>query len=250
MSRSLLHILFVMLCINSFAGQSKFEDAKKAYFEKKYDLAIDLLQSELKNTPNNPSIYFNLGLAYKADKKYPMAIWAFEKTLRLRPNDEEAIQLIDASYIEMDSELSWESNAGTFARNLYSLGSNMWSILAIIFSILAATFILLMRKTQSVTQRKVRLAGAIVCGTFLIISGFIASSTYNFEHQHDYAIVIGEGAPKKKDQDDESDKKKGKKPELQPGMKVKIISWNENGQSKIETPSGQKILVAKGLKRI
>lgn len=244
MRRVLLHSFFLLCSLYGLAGSSSFDAAKKAYFEKDYDQAISLFQKEIKAEPNNPSLYFNLGLAYKASKNFPKAIWAFEKTLKLRPNDSEAIQLIDASYLEMDSELTWQSDSGAFLRNLFSLGSNLWSILAIVCSVLSALFIVRMRQMKSVSGRKIQLSLAIAAGIFLIFCGFIASASYSFEHEHNYAIVTQvEPAP-------DTDKKPSGKTAIQPGMKVKILQWNVNGKTEIETPYGQKISLKDGLARI
>lgn len=221
-----------------------FERAKQAHMEKRFTEAIDILEKEIKTHPNNPDAYFNLGLAYKAEKQFPKAIWSFEKTLKLKPKDSEAIQLIEASYSEMDSNLTWQDDTGTFQRALIALGSNFWAVLAIIFSLMATMGIVLTKRTKKNNQRKWFVGTAV----FSIISLFVcvanAANSYNYENNHNYAIVMNNLEL----QNDKIAKEHVAK-ELRPGTKVKVHNWNKDGSASIQA-FGKTITVKKGLARI
>lgn len=245
---TIVSLLFVVTPVVAGKSESAFEKSKKAYYEKNYAEAITLLEAELKKEPRNPSLYFNIGLAYKGEKKYAKAIWAFEKSLKLNANDTESIQLIEACYQELNSNQTWKSDTGTFQRALFSMGSNFWSLMAIVFSILAALFIIRMQQIKVIQKKKNQLGLAIASCMLLLVSVYIASGTYNYERAHDYAIVIDNNvaafnSENLSDQDTS-------KIELNPGTKVRVIKWSKSGRKAIETPKGQKVYIESGVYRI
>ncbi len=242
---------FVSIClgpVNAASDTSALNKSKQAYFEKRYDDAVAILSKEAEQNPQNPAIFFNLGLSFKALKKYPNAILAFEKALHLKPNDSESIQLIEACYLEMDSGIVWKDNIGTLKRSLFSLGSNFWSVLSIVFSVITALFLLMMGKASNISRKKVRLGFAVACALGLLTSLYVASETYAFEHDHDYAIVLEKDIPVYKSAN--SATAEPSTVSLKPGSKVRILSWNRDHRIEIETSKGQKLFVSSGIERI
>ncbi len=243
-----LIILIAVLGLQSvvFAGnqQNRFDRAEQAHMEKRFKEAISLLEEEAEARPNNPSVFFNLGLAYKAEKKYPQAIWAFEKTLKFQPKDSEAIQLIEACYTEMDSNQSWKDETGTFQRALIAMGSDFWSALAIVFSLLGGICIILAKRTKLNVKRKWYIGTTVFSVITLFVCIANASSSHQYEHSNDYAIVMDEV-----ELSDASITDKKKAQILPPGSKVKVDSWNKNGSATL-TLFGKKVDVITGLRKI
>lgn len=246
---ALISILFVSLQ-PAFGSEidDQIKEAKQAYAKKDFPKSIKIYRDAIASEKNNPSLYFNLGLSYKADKQFAKAIWAFEKTLKLKPNDDEAIQLINACYLELDSSSTWSSSEGTFMRSLFALGSNFWSISAIIFSLICTFFIVRMRRTKVISKKKIQLGLAVVSGVFLLFSAYIASEVSQFEKSHNYAIVVEKKvpaytSPSLKSNDTTSII-------LQPGSKVEIVKWNKTGRSAIKTSEGKQVYVESGVARI
>lgn len=239
-------LIFGLPIAAALAGkeESRFVKAEQAHMEKRFKDAISLWEKEAKARPNNPSVYFNLGLAYKAEKNYPKAIWAFEKTLKFQPKDAEAIQLIEACYNEMDSKQTWKDETGTFQRTLIAMGSDFWSALAILFSLLGGLCIILSKRTKLNVRRK----WYIGTTAFSIITLFVcvanASSSYQYEHSSDYAIVMHEV-----ELQDASISDKKKAQILPPGSKVKVDKWNKDGSASL-TRFGKKVQVQRGLRKI
>lgn len=223
---------------------NRFEAAKKAHLEKRFVDAISFLEQEMETQTNNPSVYFNLGLAYKAEERFPEAIWAFEKTLKLQPKDADAIELIESCYIEMDDSKTWESETGTFQRALIALGSNFWSGLSILLSFTAGIAIILSKRSKSSNKKKWLLGSAF----FSIITLFIclanASSAYEYEHSHNYAIVL-------EDFEISSSSLSEKEPQINvpAGTKVRLLKWNKDGSATVQI-NQQEVKVPKGLARI
>lgn len=237
--------LFGIQCA-AFAGyeMNRFELAKQAHMEKRFTKAIELLEKESKVQPNNAAVFFNLGLSYKAEKQYPKAIWAFEKTLKLSPKDSEAIELIEACYTEMDSKLRWQDETGTFQRALIALGSNFWAFLAFLLSLITAVSIIMAKRTKKNNNRKWYFGTAVFSGVTLFICIANASSSYNYEHNSDYAIAL-----------EEIKIARPNLPEAQtpvkyfPGAKVKVEKWYKDGSASINV-NGKPVKIAKGLARI
>ncbi|GAB5416455.1 MAG: tetratricopeptide repeat protein [Crocinitomicaceae bacterium] len=229
-----------------FAGNKtdRFELAKQAHLEKRFSEAIDLLEKEIKVQPNNAALYFNLGLSYKAEKEYPKAIWAFEKTLKLQPKDSEAIQLIEACYTELDSDMVWRDEAGTFQRTLIALGSNFWSYLAVLFSIIAATGIIMAKRTKKHNHRKWYVGMAVFAVITLFLSVANAYSSHSYENNHDYAIILDNF-----ELSDNSVPSHVMKSKFPAGRKIHVEKWHKDGSASIQA-LGKTVKVQKGLARI
>ena len=245
--RFLLIIITLLGLTNiAFSGYEldRFELARQAHMEKKFTDAIDLLEKEIEVQPNNPSLYFNLGLAYKAEKMYPKAIWAFEKTLKFQPKDSESIQLIETCYTEMDSDLLWKDETGTFQRTLIALGSNFWAFLAISLSLLAAIGIIMTKRTRKNGNRKWYIGTAVFSIITMIVCVSNAASSYNYENNDDFAIVldnveIAEGTISEKVVTSQ----------FKVGSKIKVLKWHKDGSASIQTV-GKTVKITKGLARI
>lgn len=229
-----------------FAGdkQSRFERAEQMHMEKRFKEAIALLEREAKARPHNPSVFFNLGLAYKAEKNYPKAIWAFEKTLKIQPKDSEAIEMIEACYAEMDSDQSWSDETGTFQRALIAMGSDFWSVLAIVFSLLAAICIVLAKRTQLHVKRKWYIGTVAFSIITLVVCIANASSSYQYEHSSNYAIVLNDI-----ELSDNSIPEQKLKTGLKAGSKIAVEKWYKDGSASINA-FGKTVKVKKGLARI
>ncbi len=64
--------------------------------EQKYEEAIADLQTGLQIKPDSPDLWYNLGGAYFTVKNYSKAIEAWEKTLQLKPDHQQARQGVEA----------------------------------------------------------------------------------------------------------------------------------------------------------
>jgi len=64
-------------------GEQKYQDAKDAYNNKEYHEALDAFNKFLVSKPNNVSAWFYKGLILDKIEKYPGALEAYDKALRL-----------------------------------------------------------------------------------------------------------------------------------------------------------------------
>jgi tetratricopeptide (TPR) repeat protein len=90
MRRTALHILLVVACSYAAFAQTapdEFERGSAFYRDGKYDQAALSFESILKQGLASPSLYFNIGNCYYRMGKIAPAIMAYERALRLQPND-------------------------------------------------------------------------------------------------------------------------------------------------------------------
>ena len=76
--------------LRQLAGEA--DAAMKAY---KYDEAIEKLNQLQQISPDNPTIYYHMAIAYSRSKKFDEAEQAVEKALELKPGEEAFIDLKD-----------------------------------------------------------------------------------------------------------------------------------------------------------
>lgn len=81
--------LFAVLYAAQIWAQSAFDKGNELYRQEKYAEAAEVYNNILKNGEESAEVYFNLGNAYyKMDEVAP-AIYNYEKSLLLKPNDKD-----------------------------------------------------------------------------------------------------------------------------------------------------------------
>lgn len=218
-----------------------FKEGVLAFKKKDYNMAVSHFNTEIEKNPNNVSAYFDLGLSYNAQKQYAKAIWAFEKVLKLTPNNAEAIDNIEQNYLELDNGHEWKSQLSHFDRTLYGMSSNVWAFLSVIFSILAAVLIILLRRTSSLSKKRAFLVGTFAMALMMVFSIYTASGAHRYENSHNYAMIT-------KDKIDTFKSAKVTDPEksdhqLEAGLKLKRLEIYKGSVIKVESMDGQAYFV-------
>lgn len=70
-----------------------FQAANAAYFEDRYDRAIDYYEALLQNV-KTPNIYYNLGLAYAHQRQWGNAILNLRRAISLAPSDRQSLDAL------------------------------------------------------------------------------------------------------------------------------------------------------------
>ena len=86
--RGLCLAAILFSCLHIFA-QSAFDEANAAYAEGRYGEAAAMYQSLLDEQPD-AQVYYNLGNTYFKQGELAQSILAYERALRLNPNDKDA----------------------------------------------------------------------------------------------------------------------------------------------------------------
>ena len=127
-------LLFILLCIQTFAEQPLFKEGNKEYTNGNYSVAISLYDSILTKSLESSELYYNLGNSYYKTQDWANAIWHYEKSLKLRRNKKTLqnlkltrLKIIDR--IELIPQLfykKWWNNL----TNIFSV--KIWQILTIL----------------------------------------------------------------------------------------------------------------------
>lgn len=93
MKKSLIISIFILVGITSNAGnfQTDLLFANDAYAKGNYEVAIEKYQEILNADNISTDIYFNLGNCYYKTDNIPNAILNYEKALKLKPDNEDAL---------------------------------------------------------------------------------------------------------------------------------------------------------------
>ncbi len=87
MRRILFTVLFVCLAAASWGEQSQWQQAETYYREGKFSAALSIYEKELKNTPNDPYVYYNIGNCYFKMGSKGLAAANYYRAFKLAPRD-------------------------------------------------------------------------------------------------------------------------------------------------------------------
>lgn len=83
--------LFAITCLLCFANtlwaQSVMEQAEESYRQGKFSVALGLYEEELKNRPNDPFVYYNIGNCYFKMGSKGLAAANYYRAFKLAPRD-------------------------------------------------------------------------------------------------------------------------------------------------------------------
>jgi len=174
---------------------ASFDEGVKAFDEKEYTQAIQKFEEIIAETPNDVAAYYNLGLSQMANENYGEALWAFEKVLKFKPNDTEAKNYSELCFIEVNQGEEWTPIVGDFLGSVYSLTSDLWSVIAISCSVLLCLIIIVFKKIQSISFKRLFFLSGIFLTFFLFASILAAYGAKKYNEDTSYVIVTDKEIP-------------------------------------------------------
>lgn len=217
--------LVVFLCTITFSFYSQdaneiFTQANDAYINKSYDQAIQLYESIHAKELKSPELFLNLGNAYYQKSNFAQAILAYERGLKLSPNDNSILENLEIANDQLDSEIVevppfilarwWRSFCNIFS-------TSVWAILQILLVGLIAFFVgRYFLKPSVVTKRKSLKYAAIVI-PFLLLS-ILAAITKDNSEKDETAVIMRETSLQ-----DGPDDRSGEINKLYPGNTVLLL---------------------------
>lgn len=193
---------FVLLFIFGFSllfevkaqkPEELFTKANSLYNENAFDSALVVYKNIIDQGYSSATLYYNIGNTYYKLRNYPLAIYYYEKSLKLEPNNEdtrhniEIAQLFLTDKIEAVPELfikTWWNNLS----NSFTL--NTWSIitLALIGISLTCIFFYITAKTRGL--KKSMFFSGIIMILLLACSLSISINKNNYISTHNEGIII------------------------------------------------------------
>ena len=170
-----------------------FEQANTAYNAGSYDTALALYNRVIDSELESVSLYFNMGNAYYKMREYPMAIYCYEKALKLDPgNDDVRTNLAIANLAIVDKiepvPQSFIVKGWNALKNC--LSGRMWTLLSIVaFGLLLVSAFLFLR-ARRIGWRKLGFFVGILMLLVLALSVLFAAQQKQAFLTEDQAIIM------------------------------------------------------------
>jgi tetratricopeptide (TPR) repeat protein len=167
--------------------------ANSLYNENAFDSALVVYKDIVEQGYSSSTLYYNIGNTYYKLRNYPLAIYYYEKSLKLDPNNEdtrhniEIAQLFLTDKIEAVPDLfikTWWNNLS----NTFTL--NVWSIITLVLIglLLTCLFFYITAKTRGL-KKSMFFTGLILI-LFTICSFSISVKKYNYISTNNEGIII------------------------------------------------------------
>ena len=167
--------------------------ANSLYNESAFDSALVLYKDIVEQGYSSSTLYYNIGNTYYKLRNYPLAIYYYEKSLKLDPNNDdtkhniEIAQLFLTDKIEAVPELFiktwWNNLSNTFTLNL-------WSIITLILIglLLICLFFYITAKTRGLKKSMFFICLFLL--VFTICSFSISAKKHNYISTNNEGIII------------------------------------------------------------
>lgn len=167
--------------------------ANTLYNESAYDSAAVAYEDIIGMGYSSAALYYNLGNTYYKLRNYPLAIYYYEKSLKLDPNNEDTKHNIGIANAFISDKI--EAVPSLFLKNWWrnignSFSANTWAIISlIIFALfLACLFIYFTTRTRFI--KKSMFFSCIIFLVVIICSFTISAQKYNYIKSQNEGIII------------------------------------------------------------
>ena len=231
-------VLFVLL-ISTFVKaevNASFESANKLYSDGKYEEAINEYEAILANNELHTDIYFNLGNAYYKIDNIPAAILNYEKALKLKPDNEDAIyNLAMANKKTVDKiERLPELFIGSTWRNLVTSRTvNGWASYCVGLLFLALIFLVGYLWMSTPLIKRVNFYAGVFFFLASLFGWLMASQHQSIINESAEAIIFASTITVQSEPNENAEKLFT----LHEGTKVNLLE-ESNSWSKIKLPNG------------
>ena len=199
MKRYTLLIIWT-LCIG-FATETKaqpqverwFEQANAAYNEGRYDSAMTLYNKVVETEMESVPLYFNMGNTYYKMREYPMAIYYYEKALKLDPSNDDVktnLAIANLAIVDKIEEVPQSFIEKGWNGLKRSLSGQQWTVLSIVaFGLLLFSAFLFMR-SRRIGVRKLGFFAGLAMLVVFALSVLFAANQKQASLTEDHAIIM------------------------------------------------------------
>lgn len=175
------------------SAEQWFEQANTAYNAGNYDTALilynNVIDSELESVP----LYFNMGNTYYKMREYPMAIYYYEKALKLDPSNDDVrtnLAIANLAIVDKIEEVPQSFIQKGWKGLKQSLSGQQWTVLSIVaFALLLVSAFLFLR-SRRIGLRKLGFFGGMVMLVVFVLSVLFASQQKQASLKEDQAIIM------------------------------------------------------------
>ena len=195
MKRYTLFIL-MLLAVGGKAqelAEQWFDEANAAYNAGRYDSALMLYNRVAESELESVALYFNMGNAHYKLRDYPMAIYYYEKALKLDPSNDDArtnLAIANLAIVDKIEEVPQSFIAKGWDGLKHSLSGQQWTILSIMaFGLLLVSAFLFLRG-RSMGLRKLGFFAGLLMLVVFALSVLFAAQLKQASSTEDQAIIM------------------------------------------------------------
>ncbi|MDG1477351.1 MAG: tetratricopeptide repeat protein [Vicingaceae bacterium] len=238
MKRLTIILFFILVSTSSFAGnfQTDLLFANDAYSKGQYKEAIVMYQTVLDADNISTDIYYNLGNCYYKTDNIPRAILNYEKALKLKPDNEDALfNLAMANKLTVDKvDRLPELFIGSTWRNLITSKTvDNWAYYTIGLIFLSLLLFISYLLMQQVIIKKAGFYGGMLFLGLALFTFLMAAQHNGIIQQSSEAIIFAPTITIQSEPNESSEKLFT----LHEGTKVTLLEENSDW-SKIKLPNG------------
>ena len=186
----------MLLAVGGKAQESAeqwFDEANAAYNAGRYDSALMLYNRVAESELESVALYFNMGNAHYKLRDYPMAIYYYEKALKLDPSNDDArtnLAIANLAIVDKIEEVPQSFIAKGWDGLKHSLSGQQWTILSIVaFGLLLVSAFLFLRG-QSMGLRKLGFFAGLLMLVVFALSVLLAAQLKQASSTEDQAIIM------------------------------------------------------------
>lgn len=199
MKRYTLLIIFAATLALSLASHAQqqteqwFEQANSAYNAGNYDSALVLYNHIVEYNMESVALYYNMGNTYYKKRDYPMAIYCYEKALKINPVNEEVqanLAIANLAIVDKIEPLPQSFIQKGWNRLKYAMSEQQWAVLSIVAFALVLASLFLFLRSRRMSLRKL----GFFCGLALVVvlglSVVCASRLKQYASTENQAIIM------------------------------------------------------------
>ena len=192
----ILVILSLAFSVKVYAQQDAerwFEQANAAYNAGSYDTALMLYDQVVATELESVPLYFNMGNAYYKMREYPMAIYYYEKALKIDPGNEDVrtnLAIANLAIVDKIEEVpqSFIVKGWNGLKNAFS--GQQWTVLSLVaFALLLVSAFLFLR-ARRMGMRKLGFFMGLVMLLVFALSVIFAAQLKQASMTEDQAIIM------------------------------------------------------------
>ena len=174
-------------------AQLWFSQANAAYNSAAYDSALMLYNRVVDAGLESSTLYFNMGDVYYKMREYPMAIYCFEKSLKLDPSNEDArvnLEIANAAIVDKIEPVPQSFIARGWNNLKVCFSGNQWATISIVaFALLLLGVFLFLRASKMGIRKLGFFAGLLMLVVFAF-SVIFSSQLKRESLKQDQAIIM------------------------------------------------------------
>jgi len=193
--KRIIFLLVVLVGSVTYAQSldSLFVKANKLYQQEDYLNALELYQNIEKQNVESEALYFNMANIYYKTNQVAPAIYYYEKSLLIDPNNKDVKFNLDfANRMILDNIEPLPKSLGQKFRDgvILKLKYNTWAIIAIVLAFLFALLFLLYHFSYSTSKKRFYFINSILSASLVAISLFFAIKNHHYVSTTKNAIIF------------------------------------------------------------